>query len=65
LSKSKKFKNNFPKNKIGKNPNEKMINTSIESKKDPIIDLDCFFDLALGFVILRCNLLTIINLFEN
>ena len=55
LSKAKKCNSNFPPNTIGKKPNEKMINTIIESKIDPVIDPECFFDLFLNSVIIKCN----------
>ena len=56
LLKAKKYKSNFPASTIGKNPNEKIINTIIESKIGPIMDLECFFDLPLGFAIFECNI---------
>ena len=55
LSKAKKCNNNFPTNTIGKKPNEKMINTIIDSKIDPVIDPKRFFDLFLASAIIECN----------
>jgi len=56
LSKARKYNSNFPASTMGKNPNEKIINTIIESKIGPITDLVCFFDLPLGFIIIECNI---------
>ena len=56
LLKAIKYKSNFTASTIGKNPNEKIINTIIESKIGPITDLERFFDLPLGFLIIECNI---------
>ena len=56
LSKAKKYNSSFPASTMGKNPNEKIINTIIESKIGPIMDPKFFFDLSLGFVIIECNI---------
>ena len=52
LLKVRKYNSNFPPSTMGKNPNEKIINTIIESKIDKITDLECFFDLPLDFLII-------------
>ena len=55
LSKVKKCNSNFPASTIGKKPNEKTINIIVERRIRRIMDLECFFDLSLGFVINECN----------
>ena len=55
LSKVKKCNSNIPTSTVGKKPNEKTINIIVESRIRRIIDLECFFDLPLGFFINECN----------
>ena len=56
LSKVKKCNSNFPASTIGKKPNEKTIKIIVESRIGRIMDLECFFDLLLDFVIIECNI---------
>jgi len=65
VSNAKKCKRIFPASTIGKKHNEKTRNPIIESKMGLIIDLDDFFVLSSGSIIMQHNFRTVINLFEK